>query len=123
MTVAPAIDTVSERLAELAVAATEEGIVVSADSRRDLLHFLAEQRRAREPSLFLLPNGNYRAIWWNDRKEQLGLQFLGKGEVQYVIFKEREDTPGAFRRAYGRDETRYIEALIRVMDVQSLLKG
>lgn len=116
------VDSLSSRLIKLAIDAEDEGIAISDESRRDLLRFLATRRSFREPSLFLLPNGNYRAMWWNDRKEQLGLQFLGDGEIQYVIFKEREGVPGAFRRAYGRDETRHLEALIRAMDVGALVR-
>ena len=123
MTQVLAPDTLSTRLAELASAAEDEGIAPSEPSQRDLRRFFAENESRRSPSLFLLPNGNFRAVWWNDRKEQLGLQFLGDGEVQYVIFKEREDAPGKFRRSYGQDEIRRLDTLIQAMNVGSLIAG
>lgn len=46
------------------------------------------------PSLFLNDNGNLRALWKNDQREQIGLQFLGGGNIEFVIFKQRKGRLG-----------------------------
>ena len=49
-------------------------------------------RREVRPAIFLRDNvRNLRALWKNDDQEQIGLQFLGGGDVQFVILKRRSD--------------------------------
>jgi transcriptional regulator with XRE-family HTH domain len=110
------------RLAELAACAAEERIETSASSNADLWRFLATHPGARPPALYLLENGNYRAMWWNDRGEQLGLQFRGNGEVQYVLFAKRDDAPGGMGRSSGRDGFRGIERLLDAFDLRRLIR-
>jgi hypothetical protein len=49
--------------------------------------------------VFLLDNGNLRALWKNEIDEQVGLQFLGGCVVQYVIFAQRPNPPMMSRNA------------------------
>lgn len=115
---ANAVLAVSGRMKELAVAADEEGIRVSQGSRSDLFRFLSTHPGAGTPALFLLDNGNYRAMWWNGRDEQIGLQFRGNGEIQYVIFRRSGDD---WRRSSGRDTFRGIESLIDAFNLRPIM--
>jgi hypothetical protein len=55
---------------------------------RDFMRLVPARVR---PAIFLRDNGNLRALWKNDDQEQIGLQFLGGGYIQYVIFKRQPD--------------------------------
>ena len=56
----------------------------------------------------LMDNGNLRAIWRDGQGTHLGLQFLGGGMVQYVIFKKRAKEQ-SLSRATGRDSLEGLE--------------
>ena len=114
---------IGRRLAELAAIADDDGVGVSAESRKDLSRFLSTKSGVKPPSLYLLDNGNLRAVWWNDRGEQLALQFRGGGEVQYVIFAKREDAPGGMGRSSGRDGFHGIDRLIDAFDARRLMRS
>ncbi|CAN0119650.1 unnamed protein product [Phaeothamnion confervicola] len=55
--------------------------------------FLGGLKLAHRPAIFLLDNGNFRALWRDENnKQQVGLQFLGNETVQYVIFVREGQT-------------------------------
>ena len=68
-----------------------EGIVHSESSLLELIAFLLEEPSPRQPSLFLLDNGNFRCVWRDRNGEQLGLQFRGNGIAQWVAFARAGD--------------------------------
>jgi hypothetical protein len=81
-----------ERLLELRQMATEEGVKVSERSILSTEKFLDSLPPVKKPGTFLLDNGNIRLVWVNELGEQVGLQFRGSAEVQYVFFKLRDGT-------------------------------
>lgn len=89
---------INERLIEIRCDAQLSGDPISETSFHDFLVFLRKASPMKRPSIFLLDNGNIRALWLNDKKEQVGLQFLGEGEVQFVIFALR---PTMMAREHG----------------------
>jgi hypothetical protein len=111
---------IDKRLAALAVAAEEEEITPSKASQKDLLRFLTTHREARRPAIYLLETGNYRAVWKSSEGEQIGLQFRGNEEIQYVIFAKRE-YPTMFSRSSGRDSFRGIEKQIDANGIRWLM--
>jgi hypothetical protein len=78
------------RIEELQELAAEEGYGISPESERALNAFLAATAFTKRPYITLLDNGNVRALW-EDRTsgEQIGLQFLDRDLVQFVIFARR----------------------------------
>ena len=84
------------RLQQIKEDAATEHEPVSDSSLNDFATFISLTLPTRRPSLFLLEKGNIRALWLNDKKEQVGLQFMGDGEVQFVMFVQR-------RRLVARD--------------------
>jgi hypothetical protein len=58
----------------------------------------------------LLENGNFQAIWRNDDKEQISLQFIGRDTVQFAMFAKREGYPMA--RIAGQDTAAEVRAKI-----------
>lgn len=110
------------RLRELQIDAVRSGDLLSQGSLGDLRAFLEPLEFAHRPAIFLLDNGNFRALWKNEANEQVGLQFLGGGLVQYVIFVARQNPPFLSPHA-GSDTVSAIWAQIKANDCDRLLFG
>lgn len=82
-------DQVAERVNELRRYGESEGLQFSEQSAEHVEHFTTRLTRAMRPSVFLIGNGNLRLLWVNDKNEQIGLQFLPDGKIQFVLFKLR----------------------------------
>lgn len=78
-----------DRIKYLRNEAEHDGICLNPTSERFFWHFVNSVSRARRAYLFLLDNGNLRAVWKGESNTQVGLQFRGDGKVQYVIFARR----------------------------------
>jgi len=112
----------SKRVQFLRIEAEIDRVPFSDASFSDFQAFMRETRPRVRPSLFLNDNGNLRALWKNDTREQIGLQFLGEGNIQFVIFKRR---PGTLRmaRIAGIDAKERTLAHIRASGAEGLLFG
>jgi hypothetical protein len=108
------------RLDDLRAQAEEEGRTWSEESRRDLLRFTAASRSVLRPSIFLLENGFFRAVWKSVDGRHLGLQFRGGNEVQYVFFARRKGS-STITRSAGRDNLQGITQIIDAHDLRDLL--
>ena len=108
------------RVAELKADAVDDGIAISPESEQDLWSFLDSAGAIRRPYIGLLDNGNFRAVWRNAEGEQIGLQFRGGNEVQYVLFARRP--PSHFiARSAGRDVLANMGPWIDVHGLRRLL--
>lgn len=111
---------IERRIEDLKAIAADEGIDVSTDSERDLRLFLSSLAFMRRPCVVLLDNGNFRAMWKNTDCEQIGLQFQGGGQVQFVLFALR--LPERFMaRSTGRDTLECVQRQIDAHDLRRLL--
>ena len=79
------------RIFALEEIAREEGILVSPSSEQDLLAFLRSRPFGRRPYLALLDNGNFRALWDNETREQIAIQFFGARKANFVLFVKRDE--------------------------------
>ena len=113
---------IEDRLRELHVDALRNAEPVSDSSLADLRAFLNSLPLIERPAIFLLDDGNLRAVWRNAAKEQVGLQFLGQGVVQFVMFVSRQRPPIMSRDA-GIDALANIRARIEGNDCARLLFG
>ena len=98
-------DTVSAydgRISTLEDQASDEGIFPSSRSKDTLLEFFRKNPLIRRGRLYLLENGNFRAVWKGEGESHIALQFLENGFIQYVLFKRR-DVRRPTSRVYGRD--------------------
>jgi hypothetical protein len=112
---------ISKRLQFLKIEAEIDRISFSEASLSDFQAFMREIPLHARPSLFLSDNGNLRALWKN-QNEQVGLQFLGEGNIQFVIFKQRKGTLPMARIA-GIDTKDKILGHIRASGAEGLLSG
>lgn len=88
----PRRDEYRARLAFLQQEARLEGFDLSVASRRDFDSLVSGASDVRRAELVLLDNGNLRAFWEDaEDTAQLGLQFLGNGEVQHVLLRREPE--------------------------------
>jgi hypothetical protein len=106
------------RIQALRVEAEIDQIPFSIASYADFRDFIGQVAARVRPSIFLRDNGNLRALWKNDNQEQIGLQFLGGGDVQYVILKRRPG--GRLMPHYGVDSRGRVLAAIRAAEATAL---
>lgn len=91
------------RLGELRDLANEEEIPFSEVSAGFALQFSRNMTSSVRPGAFLLGNGNIRLLW-NRGREQIGLQFLEDGLVQFVLFADRGDRVATLMGDDGLDD-------------------
>jgi hypothetical protein len=108
------------RIAALKAAARDEGGPYNEASERDFASFVGAHSALRRPNLYLLDNGNLRAVWKNAAGQHLGLQFLGGGQVQFVVFAKRADAAD-FVRSSGRDSLAGIDRQIASFELDRLV--
>jgi hypothetical protein len=111
-----------QRIHTLKLQALLQNEPFSEASFADFTEFFRELSFTRRPALFLLDNGNLRALWKNDRREQIGLQFLGGRIVQFVIFSLRTK-PEIMSRIAGADTIGNIAAQIRANGAGQLFRA
>ncbi len=109
-----------ERIKELIIDASFDDICLKKDSERDFWTFLKPQGFFSKGKLFLLDNGNIRALWNNETGDQIGLQFLGNKVIQYVIFKHRPEI-NIISRVCGRDSIDGIRRQIDAFDLGNII--
>ena len=110
----------AERIEVLKSDAALEGFAMSVASKRDFWTFIRSMPFIRKGSLILMDNGNLRAVWKDDQGNQIGLQYLGTGSVQFVIFKH-PDRAGGVSRVAGCTSLADIKRQIRAFSLERLL--
>ena len=91
-----------DRISVLEEQAFNDGYFLNSGSKETFQRFFRKNPLIRLGSLFLLENGNLRAVWKGNDSSYIGLQFLNNGFIQYVLFHKRRPD-GPVSRAYGRD--------------------
>ena len=64
-----------------------DGVAPSDASERDFLSFMRSIPSAPQAGVVLLHSGNLRAVWRDGVSTLVGLQFLGRGCIEYVMLK------------------------------------
>lgn len=108
------------RLRFLQDEAVLDGYTLSATSEIDFWQFVRSEPDVRQGNLVLMDNGNVRAIWKDNQGTRLGLQFLGDGLVQFVIFKRRNQGQ-PISRVSGRDSLEGVRRQIVAFELESFL--
>ena len=112
--------TYRNRIAELREYGLEDGVTVNPASEKDFWAFVKSLPAARPGSLVLMDNGNLRAVWKGEQGSHLGLQFLGRRMVEYVIFKRRPRASKVSRVA-GADTFDGVKRQIDAFELSALL--
>ena len=109
-----------DRISVLEEQGSSEGNFLNSQSRETFLIFFTNNPLIQPGHLFLLENGNLRAVWKGDNGSHIGLQFLENGLIQYVLFKKRHiDLPVS--RAYGRDTPLGVLEQISALELDQVL--
>lgn len=109
---------IDPKIQALRIEAEIDQVPFSDASYAEFRNFIRQVPSRARPAIFLRDNGNLRALWKNDDQEQIGLQFLGGGDVQYVILKRRPG--GRLMSHYGVDSTAGLMAVIRAAEATAL---
>jgi hypothetical protein len=86
------LSSIGARVAELQQSARDDEEPFSEISHIDFRQFLGNLALTRRPSIFLLENGVLSAVWDNPKGELVSLQFLGNSSIQYVLFRQEENS-------------------------------
>lgn len=113
-------DAYMPRLKFLQDEALHDGCELNPASEVDFRNFVQSDPDIRRGNLVLMDNGNLRATWKDEHGARLGLQFLGGGMVQFVLFKRRKQGQ-PISRVSGRDSLRGLERQIVAFELNSLL--
>ena len=113
-------DTYMPRLKFLQDEAVDYGYELNSASEIDFQNFVRSAPDMRKGNLVLMDNGNLRATWKDEHGTRLGLQFLGGGMVQFVLFKRRKQRD-LISRVSGRDSLEGLERQIVAFELNSLL--
>lgn len=105
------VSSYERRIRVLKELSEDEGGPFSPVSEAAFRGFLAENPSVRRGRLFLMDNGNLRAVWRDGDDAHIGLQFLDERTVQYVIFSRREAS-APVSRVYGRDTPAGVRRLV-----------
>lgn len=109
-----------KRVAELRTYVAQDGNELNRESEEDFWLFVVKEFGFRKGNLVVTDNRNLRIVWKDGQGTHLGLQFLGGGEVQYVIFKRRAASQKISRVA-GRDSVEGVKSQIDSFELSTLL--
>lgn len=114
----PHFDFIEAQVEELRQHATDENETFEEASAVEALRFCHALASDFEPAVFLLANGNLRAVWQNEARDQIGIQFIPGGLFQYVILRDRD---GRTLKALGEDVSeRKIKDTVEVQGLTGL---
>ena len=108
------------RLKFLQAEAVHDGHGMNPASEVDFRNFVRSDPDIRKCNLVLMDNGNLRATWKDERGTRLGLQFLGGGMVQFVLFKRRKQAD-LISRVGGLHSLEGLERQIATFELNALL--
>jgi hypothetical protein len=114
------LEALEARVNALRGIAEEEDLPLSEESIAAGLSFVRSLRRTRRPSAFLVGNGNLRLVWLTEQNEQVGLQFRGSKDVQFVLLKLRD---GHLGHTMGSDTATGVLVTIAAMGLTHVLDG
>ena len=109
-----------KRITELRGYAEDDGIQVNDASVSDFWSFVGSLPLGNAARLFLMDNGNLRAVWKDASSNHVGIHFLGQQRAEYVIFRSRGGSEDVSRVA-GIDTLTGIKRQIRVFNLSSLV--
>ena len=98
-----------------------EGIAVNPLSERDFWSFIHSAPLSERASLFLMGNGNFRAIWRGGEFDQVGVEFRGRQSAEYVIISRRGSMEDISSTA-GIDTLSGVRRMIGAFDLTWLVK-
>jgi hypothetical protein len=110
---------IAARVRLLRIESYSEGFPFSEASLTDFLAFQRENSPRKRPAIFVNDHGNIRAVW-RTGEEQIGLQFLGNREVQFVVFSTRPRSKSSINRFAGNIGQDDVMGFARAAGIQHL---
>lgn len=117
-----AVRAYGSRIQELCEDAFLDGVALSRDSERDFWSFMRSMPWARPAGVVLLDSGNLRAVWREDVTILVGLQFLGRGWIEYVFLRRRVGS-SRISQASGVDTVDGVKRQLLAFDMTSWMNA
>lgn len=109
-----------DRVAQLRTYLAQEETVLNRESEDDFWLFVLNEFNIRMGNLVATYTGYLRIVWRDNIGSHLGLLFLGRNVVQFVIFKPRAAT-SVISRVSGRDTIEGVKKQISSFELNELL--
>lgn len=113
----PHYDEIEDQVSALRIEAEEEGDPFDQGSADLLLQYCHELAADIQPGIVRLANGALRALWQNERKDQIGIQILSSDNVQFIILRDRG---GRTLKTLGVEEPSTVEEIVYTLRMKSL---
>ena len=113
----PHFEAIERRVSELRAEALENDDVFDEGSAKALLSYCNSLSTDVKPSVFLLANGNLRAVWQSKNKDQIGIQIINDRQFQFVILRDRD---GRTLKTLGVEEPNTIEQIVGLLGLRGL---
>ena len=117
-----AVQAYGNRIQELCEDAFLDGVSLCRDSERDFWSFVRSMPSARPAGVVLLDSGNLRAVWREDVTILIGLQFLGRGWIEYVFLRRRVGS-SRISQASGVDTVDGVKRQLLAFDMTSWMNA
>ena len=108
------------RIKLLSEQARSEDYSMNSESESTFWHLFERISKLKYGCLFLLENGNLQATWNDDEENHVGLEFVNRQTIGFVIFRNRSSSEPVSRLT-GIETMNGIENLISVYDLKELL--
>ena len=108
------------RIKLLSELARSEDYSMNSESASTFWHFFERISKLKYGRLFLLENGNLQATWNDDEENHVGLEFVNRQTIGFVIFRKRSSSEPVSRLS-GIETMNGIENLISVYNLNKLL--
>ncbi len=112
------LESFEKRLNQLKTLSKDEDLSFNKLSSVCARNFVQKTAAYARPSIFLLTNGNIRLLWENSQNEQVGLQFMGNKQIQYVIFVQRD---GLMAELMGVDKIVGVQRLLKDQGIRKIV--
>ena len=108
------------RIEDLREMADDEDFTVAEDSINDFWQLIRTLLPTREAELSLTDEGNLTANWYDTDGNNIGIQLLGNGVLQYVILKGRRLSKGRICEA-DRGDIRNLKERVEKHNLKNLM--
>ena len=100
--------------------AKDEGVAISEDSINDFWQLIGTLTPTQEGELSITDEGNLTANWYDTGGNNIGIQLLGGGVLQYVILKGQRLSEGRICEA-DRGGIPYLKERVEKYDLKELM--
>lgn len=97
-----------------------DGVSINHESLRGFMEFISRYIPTKSGGLALYDNGNLRAVWNSDGESFVGLQFLNRELIEYILFSQTAPSLPV-SRSYGQAAIDSVMSQIKALELDWML--